>query len=170
MLLFHSSLSSRESLKDGLKSSYKLGTTMLINTTLEKAGYKEITEIRNNAVFFLGKNIRRGKTMVAVDIRDLDLDKLYVADEVISNKIYALAKIGRDTVPHCKAYAEKFLTYREYINNDVFLKRPEFIYTGDVKYESLNFIESVALTEDELTTMNKKIYLSSNMEEYFEAQ
>lgn len=161
MILYHISKANKEEiLERGLKGAYTTIVTSITNKALREAGYDEIADKRDEAVF-LSLIPSEDKTKVTIDVDSLELSKLYVSDEVIAHKIFALTTTGRDGSKFCESYANMFMSYEEYMEKKPFLKRPEFIYIGDIDTKSIVNIESSDSKEE------AKVYYNSEMKDFF---
>lgn len=162
MLLFHRSLANKDIiLEKGLKGDYNTSPTYTVNKALIEAGFNEIADIRSGAVFLSDKNLINTKTILSVNISDINTDNLYVAEETVANKIFGLAMIGRSTSEHAKLYANSFVSYNDYLAKKPFIKRPEFIYVGDIPADKLTIVEEGNNSVDCI-----RIYTSKDMKDY----
>lgn len=150
MLLYHgtSEWNYKDIVKEGVIDNffYSNDTTDLINDCLNDYGSED--SLRNGAIF-LFSDIEHASAydyVFEVNVKDLNVNLLYVADFRISTDILDSFMRGNDEDIErlVKEYEKRFITYKEYMeeeNNNIII--PEFLYFGKIQLEVTKTIDII---------------------------
>ena len=151
MFLYHGTNS--ENLIEILKSGYIDNTkfyedTLYIDNCIEECIGRKLT---NNAIYMAGDVFTVELNFdyyIKVDVNDLDKEKLFVADCSSRDEIlcYGCDEEGINVI---NRYVKSFVTYEDYIRNNISYENPEFLYFDkiNIRHYSRELIE--ALKDDE---------------------
>lgn len=107
--------------------------TVLIDECLDL--YSDEPELRKNAIFLTNDVSKTEKYhyVFAINVNELDIEKLYVADFHIANKIYNHIIYNKRGIKKLvKSYLDNFMTFNEFIESKEAIIIPEFLYFGDI--------------------------------------
>lgn len=126
-----------------------------------KSGYLDNTKAFDDTLYvdniienYLGKKLTNNATYLSNDIistqmafdyefkliidEDLDREKLFVAEYNYRDEIMAYGDDCEEGINAIKNYIKSFISYDEYINNNIKYENPEFLYFDTINIEAFD--------------------------------
>ncbi|MDF2879981.1 MAG: hypothetical protein K0R54_538 [Clostridiaceae bacterium] len=142
MILYHYTNNVNKIKKEGINRYYKSNSTDIINDCILKV--KEELPIDRDYCIYLSFDKRNdGNYICEIDINDLNIDNLYVANEHFADIIYDSYMTGKDYGKYIEDYCNSVVPFNEYLNKEVKYEKAEVIYLGEVSTDAITRYSNV---------------------------